>query len=63
MDRTELYAYVKAKLALMDGNKEDAIHWLQVAEASLLHITLFCINKFWKRFHNLVHSRLKVNRR
>jgi hypothetical protein len=33
-EREDLYAYVNAKLALEDGNTEDAIYWLQVAEAS-----------------------------
>jgi tetratricopeptide (TPR) repeat protein len=34
-EREDLYAYVNAKLALEDGNTNDAIYWLQVAEASL----------------------------
>jgi tetratricopeptide (TPR) repeat protein len=33
-ERADLYAYVNAKLALEDDNTEDAIYWLQVAEAS-----------------------------
>jgi tetratricopeptide (TPR) repeat protein len=34
-EREELYAYINGKLALEDGNEQDAVYWLQIAEASL----------------------------
>lgn len=33
-EREELYAYIHGKLALEDGDKEQAIYWFQIAEAS-----------------------------